>query len=375
MAGTKPKKPEPAEQETRKGDDLPTCFIIMPITTPDDAVGRYGGDVDHFKHVLDCLFVPAIRAAGLNPIPPSAEGADFIHARIAGHLDAADLVLCDMSGLNPNVFFELGIRVALNKPMCVVADDVTSSMPFDTGPINRLKYDASVIRHAWLLEEERRRLTDHIGVSLTNSNGKNSVWERLGVEAGAYLRASEHPGDISAAILAELLAVRRELAAQTRLKSSPARTWLTRHEHSTIGVSSGPRPRPKTLLPPLKREDLIPIFTEFADDEVIELDIVFRDVARALARYDGEALAESCAAISGALRALDSPKSATKILRGIRAALSDLDPPPVEADAHLALACAELVGLSNFPPAVREMLLKHVATTVPEARGPSKEDE
>ena len=31
----------------------PACFIIMPITTPPDLVGQYGGDPDHFRHVLE----------------------------------------------------------------------------------------------------------------------------------------------------------------------------------------------------------------------------------------------------------------------------------------------------------------------------------
>ena len=38
------------------------CFIIMPITTPDTYIERYRDGLDHFKHVLLCLFVPAVEA-------------------------------------------------------------------------------------------------------------------------------------------------------------------------------------------------------------------------------------------------------------------------------------------------------------------------
>ena len=33
----------------------------MPITTPDDKIDLYNGDKDHFKHVLEYLFIPAIK--------------------------------------------------------------------------------------------------------------------------------------------------------------------------------------------------------------------------------------------------------------------------------------------------------------------------
>ena len=78
-----------------------TCFIIMPITTPVSKVETYSNDPDHFNHVLECLFVPAIKKAGFVSIPPIAEGADVIHARIIKYLESADLVLCDISTMNP----------------------------------------------------------------------------------------------------------------------------------------------------------------------------------------------------------------------------------------------------------------------------------
>ena len=56
------------------------CFVIMPISTPAEIASQYG-DADHFKHVLDCLFRPAIQKAGLRPISPSVEGEHLIHVR------------------------------------------------------------------------------------------------------------------------------------------------------------------------------------------------------------------------------------------------------------------------------------------------------
>ena len=115
---------------------MDTCFVIMPISTPSNLLTSYGGDNKHFTHVLDHLFIPSINLAELKPIKPIAKGSEVIHGEIVKNIETADLVLCDMSALNANVFFELGIRTALNKSVCLVRDDVTSDVPFDTTIVN-----------------------------------------------------------------------------------------------------------------------------------------------------------------------------------------------------------------------------------------------
>ncbi len=155
------------------------CFIIMPITTPSQFSASYRDGAEHFEHVLEYLFIPALKKAGFESIRPQTTGADVIHANIIRNLAQSDLVLCDMSALNPNVFFELGIRSALDKPVCMVVDDVTSNIPFDTGIINYQTYK-STLDH-WEMEGEIERLSSHIKASATKSNGRNSLWLYFGV--------------------------------------------------------------------------------------------------------------------------------------------------------------------------------------------------
>lgn len=97
------------------------CFVIMPISTPKLLAETYK-DPDHFSHVLKYLFTPALEMANYEVIPPAAAGADVIHASIIKNLEEADLVLCDISALNPNVFFELGVRTSLDRPVALVRD-------------------------------------------------------------------------------------------------------------------------------------------------------------------------------------------------------------------------------------------------------------
>ncbi|WP_344341237.1 hypothetical protein, partial [Streptomyces rhizosphaericus] len=102
-------------------DDKPTCFIAMPITTHEHEAKIYD-DPEHWDHVMEHLFVPAIEAAGYTAIRPAASGTDLIHSRIIQNLEQADFVLCDLSQSNANVFFELGVRTSLNKPIALVSD-------------------------------------------------------------------------------------------------------------------------------------------------------------------------------------------------------------------------------------------------------------
>ena len=109
--------------------DKPVCFIIMPITTPEHMVPSYHNDRDHFQHVLEVLFTPAVEAAGYQMIPPNVDGSEVIQAEIVERLINSDLVLCDISGFNPNVFVELGMRTALNKPVALVRDSLVEKLP------------------------------------------------------------------------------------------------------------------------------------------------------------------------------------------------------------------------------------------------------
>lgn len=159
----------------------------MPITTPEPFVDAYRDGAEHFRHVLQCLIIPSIEAAGYLPIPPIAKGADLIHAEIIRNIEQSDLVLCDMSCLNPNVFFEFGIRTSLNKPICIVKDELTVKVPFDTGILNHHEYKRSL--EPWELPDEIKKLSEHIKSSDSRSKGENTLWKYFGLrsEARAYV--------------------------------------------------------------------------------------------------------------------------------------------------------------------------------------------
>jgi hypothetical protein len=162
---------------------VPTCFIIMPITVRKDLVSEYHGGEAHFGHVLRHLFTPAVEGAGYKPISPKAKGSEMIHGEIITNLQTADLVLCDMSTLNANVFMELGIRTSLNQPVCLVKDDKTAFVPFDTTVLNHHTYNC--LLDPWVIEKEVPTLADHIAASAKTCAGSNPLWKYFGLTASA----------------------------------------------------------------------------------------------------------------------------------------------------------------------------------------------
>lgn len=165
------------------------CFIAMPVATRPEHLETYG-DPDHWEHVMETLFVPAIKAAGMEPVRPSADGSEMIHGRIIQNLSESAMVLCDLSSHNPNVFFELGVRTSLNLPVALVKDERTS-IPFDTSGINTLSYTSSL--KAWDISKGCEALTEFLKKSITSCAGENPLWRHFGLTK----RANEPHSDES----------------------------------------------------------------------------------------------------------------------------------------------------------------------------------
>jgi hypothetical protein len=63
--------------------------------------------------------------------------------RIVQNIYDNEMVICDVSAKNPNVMFELGMRLAFDKPAIIIKDDKTN-YSFDTAPIEHLEYPIEV---------------------------------------------------------------------------------------------------------------------------------------------------------------------------------------------------------------------------------------
>ncbi len=94
------------------------------------------------EHWLDVLGIisQAVENAGFAPnIVSNSDDVGVIQKNIIQNLYDNPIVVCDVSGKNPNVMFELGMRLAFDKPTIIIKDNKTP-FSFDTSPIEHLQY-------------------------------------------------------------------------------------------------------------------------------------------------------------------------------------------------------------------------------------------
>ncbi|PKP14562.1 MAG: hypothetical protein CVU07_14235 [Bacteroidetes bacterium HGW-Bacteroidetes-23] len=119
--------------EKTKEEKQPTCGIIMPISLIDNC------PPEHWADVLGILK----DVCNYNNFKPNlvsdADDIGVIHNRIIENIYSSDIVICDVSCKNSNVMFELGMRLAFDKPTIIIKDDLTG-YSFDTSLIEHLEY-------------------------------------------------------------------------------------------------------------------------------------------------------------------------------------------------------------------------------------------
>lgn len=119
----------------------------MPISSID------GCSEQHWSEVK-AILVEALERIGFNAsLVSDADDVGIIQKRIIQNLYENPIVVCDVSGKNPNVMFELGMRLAFDKPTIIIKDDKTS-YSFDTSPIEHLEYPRD-LRFARIVDFQR----------------------------------------------------------------------------------------------------------------------------------------------------------------------------------------------------------------------------
>src|SRR6266478_3465441 len=125
----------------RESESAGICFTIMP----------FGGWFDDY---YEQIYLPAIQSSGL-----VAKRADDLFRPSAIVHDIweltkqAKVVLAELSGRNPNVFYELGLAHALAKPAILVAESM-EDVPFDLRALRVLVYDKNAPDWGKILQEK-----------------------------------------------------------------------------------------------------------------------------------------------------------------------------------------------------------------------------
>jgi tetratricopeptide (TPR) repeat protein len=131
----------------------PRFFVVMPFSKKEVQAATLNekgnliapAQEANFDIIYQKLIRPALEKADCEPFRADEEvGAGDIRTDMYFELVTADFVLADISILNPNVFYELGIRHGVAPRGVLLIHGGWSKRPFDVAPDRTFNYDGAL---------------------------------------------------------------------------------------------------------------------------------------------------------------------------------------------------------------------------------------
>jgi len=173
--------------EPEKGKGGPIAFIIMPFQERDNSHPK-----GFFQEVLRSLLTPAASTAGFTVRTANRQGSDLIQSTIVRDLLDADLVIADLTEHNPNVLFELGVRIAKEKPVVLVKAEGTGRI-FDVDNLLRV-YEYKTQLWRTTTEKDLPALTEFIAGAWENRDSEQTYIKILRPEGGSAVSQNASGG-------------------------------------------------------------------------------------------------------------------------------------------------------------------------------------
>jgi tetratricopeptide (TPR) repeat protein len=114
------------------------CFVVMPFgekTSTDGAKVDFDDVYDKFiRQIVEDEQLTCVRC-------DQVDEAGAIHQKMFKLLWDAEVALIDISSLNPNVFYEMGVRHALRRDSTIIIRSRGTVVPFNVAGLNVVEYD------------------------------------------------------------------------------------------------------------------------------------------------------------------------------------------------------------------------------------------
>lgn len=159
-------------KESRGADNMKYCFVVSPI-------GEEGSEIrTNADKLLKHIINPVCQSCGLSvERVDQINDSDSITQTIIDKLLSADLVIADISGHNPNVFYEMGYRKCTGKPI-IHLKCKGENLPFDVNTIRTFEYDLTDLDSVEAIKERLQQTISAISFESSdesegNANDKN----------------------------------------------------------------------------------------------------------------------------------------------------------------------------------------------------------
>ncbi len=178
------------------GTEKKKCFVIMPFTVREPDLQKYK-DPYHWTEVYEGLIFPAVEKAGLDCEREDKDaGSRLVVESILTKIEKADLILCDLSSHNPNVFLELGWALRADRPYVLIKDDLT---PYNFDLNTHSQFDYCHTLQPTMLREKIEELAGTILQTIKDKERRYSLTKQLAISSRAIKEAEA--GDINTQLL------------------------------------------------------------------------------------------------------------------------------------------------------------------------------
>jgi Domain of unknown function (DUF4062) len=147
-----------------------TCFVIMPFGKKRLTAGNMVFKMIDFDRIYYKIFKPAIEKVNVpgvkdltliaRRIDEDSQPIGDIFSNINSYLEYSRLVIADITGLNANVLYELGVRHRARTSGTIIFRQANSMIPFDISHIKAFPYSFRTPKQAKESRELIRRVVE-----------------------------------------------------------------------------------------------------------------------------------------------------------------------------------------------------------------------
>lgn len=169
MSDASPAVPEKTVTSVESGarSGSPKCFVIMPFSDKEKGETEY--PKDHWTDVYKKLIQPSVQQEHQECIRADENFCSNHRVKyIFDMIREANLVLCDLSSQNPNVFIELGYALSGAKHLVLINDNCMP-LPFQLSDLGHVVYSHELTRKS--LSDDRKKLSGSIRQTLASPPG------------------------------------------------------------------------------------------------------------------------------------------------------------------------------------------------------------
>jgi hypothetical protein len=183
-------------------EKMKKCFVICPIGEEKSKIRKRADLI--LKHIIE----PVIKVCGFKAIrADKIAKSGVITNQVIEHIIDDPLVIADLTGKNPNVFYELAIRHAIRKPLIQIIQK-GENIPFDVYAMRTIPIDHHDLDNA---EEAKKEMKNQIDDAIVKKPDEIESPISMSLDLQSLRQSKKPEGRSMAEIISVVTEIRSEI--------------------------------------------------------------------------------------------------------------------------------------------------------------------